>query len=146
MGKSNEQKMAMMVDGAQPHCDEPLTAAMICSHSGSMGNLLSSFVLAHGGLTRTSELPNPVLIAVGQNTVYAFKYKPSGFKVKVKKGSEVARWPLADITVESDEPGKVSQFAINVADESLYTLEVTTAMGGREVYEMFLAALRGPGS
>jgi hypothetical protein len=143
MGKSPEQKIAMMVDGAQPHCDEPLVSAMICSHAGSMGAVLMSYVTSvGGGLTRTSELPNPVLIAVGTDTVYAFKYKPKGFKIKLKNGSEVARWARADIEVEADEPKKVSQFAI-IAGDSVYTLEVTTMLGGREAYELFIAALRG---
>ena len=74
MAKSPEQMIAMMVDAAQPHCDEPLQSAMICSHAGSMKNLfavkLSGF---GGGPARTSELPSPLIIAVGQDTVYAFK-------------------------------------------------------------------------
>ena len=69
MAKSPVQMIAMMVDGAQPHCDEPLRSAMICSHAGSMTSALTSrFVPAGGGLPRTSELPNPVLIAVGPTT------------------------------------------------------------------------------
>ena len=78
-----EQKKAMMVDGAQPHCDEPIEAAMICSHPGSTsGALLGAVSGLPVGQPKTSSLPNPVLIAVGPTTVYAFKYKPRGFKVK----------------------------------------------------------------
>ena len=95
MAKSPEQAIAMMVDAAQPHCDEPVQSAMVCSHAGSMKNLfvgkLSGF---GGGQTRTSELPTPLMIAVGQDTVYA--------------------------------------------------LEVTTALGGAEAFNMFIATLPPP--
>lgn len=143
MGKSPEQKIAMMVDGAQPHCDEPLESAMICTHPGSTaGALISAFSsLPAGGPTRTSELPNPVLIAVGPNTIYAFKYTPKGFKVKVKKGAEVARWPRSEMRVEAGEPGKIAVFALITSADDVYTLEVVTAMGGREAYQLFIDAL-----
>ncbi len=146
MGKSPEEKIQMMVDGAQPHCDEPLTSAMVCSHAGSMSRALTSIVSSWaGGLTKTSELPNPVLIAVGPTTVYAFKYKPRGFKVKLKKGSEVARWPRSTMKVEVGEPGTVTtQFALLADGQYTYALEATTAMGGAEPFGMFIDALRAP--
>ncbi len=142
MGKSPEQMIAMMVDGAQPHCDEPLDSAMICSHAGSMSSALTSrFVPLGGGLTKTSDLPNPVLIAVGPTTVYAFKYKPRGFKVKLKKGSEVARWPRSSIDVERTKEGGISQFALVTEQGEVYALEVTTALGGAGAYELFMRSL-----
>ncbi len=145
MAKSPEQMIAMMVDGAQPHCDEPLQSAMICSHAGSMASVLTSrFLPAGGGLPRTSELPNPVLIAVGPSTIYAFKYKPKGFKVKLKSGSEVARWPRSSIDVEVGKAGAVSQFALVTDQGEVYTLEVTTALGGAGAYDLFIKALHPP--
>lgn len=145
MAKSPEQMIAMMVDGAQPHCDEPLESAMICSHAGSMSSALTSrFLPAGGGLPRTSELPNPVLVAVGPTTVYAFKYKPRGFKVKLKSGSEVARWPRSTIDVERTTSGAVSQFALVTDQGEVYALEVTTALGGTGAYELFIRALETP--
>lgn len=145
MGKSPEEKIQMMVDGAQPHCDEPLTSAMICSHSGMTSGVLLQYVSPFLGANYTSELPQPVLIAVGPTTIYAFKYKPKGFKVKLKKGSEVARWPRATTKVEAEEPGKLTgQFALITGDERMYALEVTTAMGGADAYRLFIDALRAP--
>ncbi len=143
MAKSPEQQIAMMVDGAQPHCDEPLQSAMICSHAGSMASLLTSkFLLAGGGgIPRTSELPNPVLIAVGPTTVYAFKYRPKGFKIKLKSGSEVARWPRESIEVETVKTGVVSQFALITDQGEVYALEVTTALGGAGAYDLFIQSL-----
>lgn len=146
MAKSPRQQIQMMVDAAQPHCDEPLVSAMICSHAGSMASALTSAITRIGpGSPRTSELPNPVLIAVGPTTVYAFKYKPRGFKVKVKAGSEVARWPRSSIRVETGEPGKISsQFALVTDQDEVYAMEVTTALGGAEAYELFIRSLRAP--
>ena len=147
MAKSPVQMIAMMVDGAQPHCDEPLRSAMICSHAGSMTSALTSrFVPAGGGLPRTSELPNPVLIAVGPTTVYAFRYKPRGFKVKLKSGSEVARWPRNTIEVERTKSGAISQFALVTEQGEVYALEVTTALGGTGAYELFIESLETPGT
>ncbi|MGI9645130.1 MAG: hypothetical protein ACR2O6_07465 [Ilumatobacteraceae bacterium] len=144
MGKSPQEMIAMMVDGAQPHCDEPLDSAMICSHAGSMTSALTSqFLPGGGGLPKTSELPNPVLIAVGPTTVYAFKYKPRGFKVKLKKGSEVARWSRSSIDVERTKDGKISQFALVTDQGEIYALEVTTALGGTGAYELFMQSLAG---
>jgi hypothetical protein len=70
MAESPEKKMAMMVDGAQPHCDEPLQSVMTCSHAGTTKNLfLGKLQGFGGGPTRTSELPRSLLIAVGPKTV-----------------------------------------------------------------------------
>ena len=147
MAKSPEQMIAMMVDGAQPHCDEPLQSAMICSHAGSMFSALTShFLPAGGGLPRTSELPNPVLIAVGPTTVYAFKYKPKGFKIKLKSGSEVARWSRDAIDVQRGADGKVSKFALVTSEGGVYALEVTTALGGTGAYNLFIDSLAPPAS
>jgi hypothetical protein len=92
MDSKLKEQMAKMVDPVQPHCDEPIIAAMTCSHAGSMGATLFSKILDGAGVGfKSNDLPNPVFIAVGDNTIYAFKYKPSWFKFKIKK--EVARWP-----------------------------------------------------
>jgi len=144
VAKSPEQQIAMMVDGAQPQCDEPLESAMICSHAGTMAAGLIGAISGLGRGARTSELPNPVLIAVGPTTIYAFKYRPKGFKVKLKKGAEAARWPRNQVRVETGDTGVISQFALIIDESDTYALEVTTAMGAREAYELFIAALRRP--
>lgn len=145
MAKSPEQMIAMMVEGAQPHCDEPLRAAMIVSAAGSMGAAVSSALGAAGlGFRRGPKLPNPALIAVGPTTVYAFKYKPRGFKVKLKKGSEVARWPRAHVRLEVGEKGMVTTPFALVAGEDAYALEATTASSGAGAFELFAAAIAAP--
>ena len=134
------KQMARMVDSVQPHCDEPISAAMTCSHTGSMKSVLfSKLTGGHSGTGRTSELPNPVFIAVGSDTVYAFTYNPRGFKFKIKK--EVARWPRRDVKVESEDTGRMCYFTITTGSGDAYALEVATVMGAKEAVDLFLVAL-----
>jgi len=142
MDDKKKKQMAIMVDAVQPSCDEKIIAAMTCSHAGSMGSLLvSKFLSGGGGLSKTSKLPNPVFIAVGESTVYAFKYVPRGFKFKIKK--EVARWPKDEITVTSEMSRGMATFVIATNSGDNYPLEVTTVMGAKELVEFFLDALGG---
>ena len=68
MDKKTMKQMAKMVDAVQPHCDEEIVAAMTCSHAGSMSSVLVSKLMGGiGGGMKSSDLPNPVFIAVGQN-------------------------------------------------------------------------------
>lgn len=146
MAKSPEQQIALMVDAAQPHCDEPIESAIICGHAGSMSQLLASkFLGAGGGSRRTSELPNLVLLAIGPATIFAFKYTPKGFKIKLKKGAEVARWPRASVEVQTGAIGMVvSDFSMITSEGAVYDLEVTTALGGSAAFEHFINALQAP--
>ncbi len=142
MDPKREKQMAKMVDAVQPFCDEPIVAAMTCSHAGSMSSLLASKLAGGiGGIARTSDLPNPVFIAVGANTVYAFDYRPRGFKFKIKK--EVARWPRSEMSVEADTGMGMAHFALITSSGESYALEVPTMMGGKELVDYFLQALGG---
>lgn len=134
------KQMARMVEAVQPHCDEPITAAMTCSHAGSMSSLVLSRMAGELiGMNRTSDLPNPVFIAVGTDTVYAFKYKPRGFKFKIK--NEVARWPRRDMHVEVEETPRMAYFTMTTGAGDVYAMEVTTMMGAKEVVDRFLGTL-----
>lgn len=136
------KQMARMVDAVQPHCDEPITAAMTCSHAGSMSAaVLSALTGGMTGLNRTSDLPNPVFIAVGSNTVYAFDYKPRGFKFKIKE--EVARWPRGDLSVAVEETPRMASFTLTTAAGDVYAMEVATVMGAKDVVDLFLGTLTG---
>jgi hypothetical protein len=142
MDEKTEKQMAKMVDALQPHCDEEITAAMTCSHAGSMSSgLVSKFLGGMGGMSRTSDLPNPVFIAVGSESVYAFEYKPKGFKFKIKK--EVARWPKDELNVEVKKTGMMASFVLSTDSGESYPLEVPTMMGGKELVDVFLNALGG---
>ena len=142
MDAKYEKQMAKMVDAVQPFCDEPVVAAMTCSHAGSMSSVLTSKLAGGMGATaRTSSLPNPVFIAVGADTVYAFAYKPRGFKFKIKK--EAARWPKEGMDVAVEETGKMAYFTLTTAAGESYALEVTTIMGGKILVDFFLASLTG---
>ena len=140
MGSKQEKQMAKMVDSVQPHCDEEIIAAMTCSHAGSMSAVIASKLMGGAGMSvETTRLPNPVFIAVGENTIYAFKYKPRGFKFKIKK--EVARWPKAEVSVSVEETSMMCYFGLTTGSGETHPMEVPLMMGGRELVHMFLDAL-----
>lgn len=140
MASKLEEQMEKMVASVQPHCDEEIFAAMTCSHAGSMSAVLKSKLLGGIGLdNRSSELPNPVFIAVGVNTIYAFQYKPRGFKFKIKK--EAARWPINEVKVTVEENNMMSYFNLSLISGENYPMEVPIMMGGRELVHLFLKAL-----
>ena len=141
MDEKTKKQMAKMVDALQPHCDEQIAAAMTCSLAGSMGSFLSSKLLGVGGDMRSVKLPNPVFIAVGSKSIYAFDYAPRGFNFKIKK--EVVRWPRDEVRVDSKNSGAMATFTLTMDSGESYSFEIPTMMGGRELVEVFFEALGG---
>ena len=137
-----EKQMAKMVHAVQPFCDEEILAAMTCSHAGSISSTLMSKILGGAGAgSKSCDLPNPVFIAVGDSTIYAFAYKPRGFKFKIKK--EAARWPKGEIEVAVEYTSMMCHFVLTHKSGESYPLEIPTIMGGRDLVQMFLDALTG---
>lgn len=129
-----------MVEAVQPHCDEEIVAAMTCSHSGAMGAVFASKLFGGAGAGGSqSKLPNPVFIAVGSNSIYAFDYAPKGFKFKIKKLA--ARWAKGDVTVQAENTGAMANFSIATTSGESYALEIPTMMGGKGLVDMFFSAL-----
>jgi hypothetical protein len=142
MDKKTMKQMAKMVDALQPHCEEEIVAAMTCSHAGSMSSgLISKLFGGFGGGAKSSNLPNPVFIAVGSKSIYAFDYAPRGFNFKIKK--EVARWPRDEVSVEAENTGAMATFVLTTGSGESYHFEVPTMMGGRELVDVFLGAIGG---
>ena len=142
MENKHKEQMAKMTDAVQPHCDEEIIAAMTCSHSGSTARTLIAkiFLGGFGAPWGSSGLPNPVFLAVGKENIYAFAYKPRGFKFKIKK--EVARWARKDISIESETEGKMYSFTISTPSGEKYPLEIPVYMGGKEIAKFFLDSMR----
>ena len=140
MDDKTKKQMAKMVDALQPHCDEPIAAAMTCSLAGSWGSFLTTKLLGVGGV-RSVKLPDNVLIAVGSQSIYAFDFAPRGFNYKIKK--EVARWPRDEVSVESENTGSMATFTLTTGSGESYSFEIPTMMGGRELVEVFFEALGG---
>jgi len=135
-----DKQMGLMIDAVQPSCDEAITAALTCSHAGSMGSAV--FTTLSGlpiGMSRTSDLPNPVFIAVGADTVYALDYRPRGRKFKIR--GEVARWPRRELEVASVFEQGMCYFTMKTPGDDVYAMEVATFMGARPLVERFLQAL-----
>jgi len=142
MDEKTMKQMAKMVDALQPHCDEKIVAAMTCSHAGSMKSALIPRLFGGiGGGGKPSTLPNPVFIAVGTNSIHAFKYAPRGFNYKIKK--EVARWPKDQVRVEIEKTRTMVNFVLTTGSGERHDLEVSTMMGAKELVDVFLRALGG---
>ena len=140
MDEKTAKQMAKMVDAVQPHCDEEIVAAITCSHAGSLSSVLVSKLMGGiGASTKSSNLPNPVFVAVGSTSIYAFKYAPRGFKFKIKK--EVARWPKDEVSVIAEKTRTVATFVLTTASGESHPLEVPTMMGGEALVDVFLKAL-----
>jgi hypothetical protein len=92
-------------------------------------------------IAKSFNLPNPVFIAVGAKTIYAFDYKPRGFKFKIKK--EVARWPKDEVSVKFEETRMMITFILIMGSGESYPFEVPIMMGGKELVHFFLEALGG---
>ena len=143
MSDKVQKQMATMVDAVQPHCTEKIVAAMTCGHAGSMGStIVSSLFGGIGGGGKSCDLPNPVFIAVGADSIYAFDYKPKGFKFKIKK--EVARWPRNEVSVQAERTSTMTRFTLTSSSGEVFPLEITTVMGGGELADTFIAALGEP--
>jgi hypothetical protein len=142
MNEEMKKQMAIMTEAVQPHCPEEILSAMTCSHSGTMARTLISkiFFRGVGASWGTSGLPNPVFIAVGRENVYAFDYRPRGFKFKIKK--EVARWPRKEMRVETNPGERMFKFTLALPAGEEYPLEIPVFMGGRELVEFFIDTLR----
>jgi hypothetical protein len=137
MNERTMKQMAKMIDAVQPHCDEEIVAAMTCSHAGSMGSMLIPRLFSR----KPSTLPNPVFIAVGSKSIYAFKYVPRGFKYKIKK--EVARWPKNEVSVTVEKSSLMATIVLTTSSGESHHLEVATMMGAEELVDVFLEALGG---
>jgi hypothetical protein len=142
MDEKTKKQMAKMVDALQPHCDEQIAAAMTCSLAGSMSSfVIPKWLSGSGGGKQSVKLPNPVFIAVGSESIYAFAYAPRGFNFKIKK--EVTRWPKDGVSVESENSGAMATFTLTTVSGESYSFEIPTMMGGRELVDVFLEALDG---
>lgn len=145
MDEKSAGQMAVMTEAVQPFCEDKIIAAMTCSHSGTMSRTLISklFFSGFGAGWKKSGLPNPVMIAVGQENVYAFDYRPKGFKFKIRK--ESARWPRRELMVETEPGGKMFRFTITPKSGEAIPLEVPVFMGGRELVDFFVESLKARG-
>ena len=71
--------------------------------------------------------------------VYAFDYKPRGWKFKIKK--EVASWPRGDLQVAVEETDRMCYFTMTTGSGDVYAMEIATIMGAQDVVDLFIASL-----
>lgn len=91
----------------QEHVDAPLVAYAACFRSGSYGSMalaratpLGGLIMSMVGKKRAGGLPQNFVLAVTENKVHAFKYRPRGWSLKL--GDEVAVWERAAVVVSAE--------------------------------------------
>ena len=55
----------------------------------------------------------------------------------------MARWPRGGLTVAVENTDRMAYFTMTTASGDSYPMEVTTVMGGKDIVDFFLEALRG---
>ena len=138
MSDKTQKQMAKMVDAVQPYCDEPIIAAITCSHAGATQSAVFGGSVSGFG-KKPSSLPSPVFLAVGLDTVYAFKYVPKGFKFKIK--SEAARWRRDSLRLQVEKTKTMANFVLSTASSESHHLEVPILMGAEALADMFFNAI-----
>jgi hypothetical protein len=144
-----DEKLAYWMSGftgaAQPYCDEPLIAAQIFQHAGSVKAGIARGLL--GGIRprrmekeharRAGGLPDVVLVAIGQTKVYVFEYSPAGTQLEMRPPLIV--WSRAGIKVTSSSKRVASKLTIEDPGGLTYELESTSMTGrmGKMTLEMF---------
>lgn len=144
MSERNEKYRAKYLEAVQPHVADPVRAIGVFSRPGSLamaGLMHISTAVAVSMEDRSSGLPRNVVMAVTDDAVHVFDFKPKGFNIKVKK--EVATWPRAGITVTKGEGGMLAtRVAFDWADGG--HVELDSNIGGTGFNEELIALLQAP--
>jgi hypothetical protein len=147
-------RMQMMIDSVQPHCDAPVRSVIVCQHEGAMGRGLAapissglgSALSRHDAKKLSGGLPANVVLALTDDTLHAFAFKPGGWTLKPKlriKG-EVARWARADLVVAAERRNITNALTFTQhSSGTSFHLEATSAMGGQAYIDHFLTAWHG---
>ena len=143
MSERTEKYRAKYVETLQPHVASPIRAVGVFSRPGSLamaGMMQISPASAMAMEDRSSGLPRNVVMAVTDDAVHVFDFKPKGFNIKVKK--EVAVWPRAGIVVTKGEGGILAtRVAFDWADGG--HVELDSNIGGGDMNDPLIALLAG---
>ncbi len=153
MDKRVVKRAAKTIGLVQPHCQEEILAALTWSRTrtsmSEIAEVLGPQVLKPNACVRESRvspgvLPDPVLLAVGSESIYAFDFAPRLFGFEVKR--LVVCWPRHDLTVAVERANTVTYLTITTRLGESHALEVSTlTMPRGQLVEAFLDVL-GPES
>lgn len=144
MDARTRRRLDRSVAQVQPVCPRPIEALLWASHAGTLGralmrrtNPLGAWLAGRRARREAAELPLNVVMALTDEAIHVYGYKPKGFGgIKVKR--QVAVWPREGIRVELDPAGTVTTRATFHTPQRPVVLEVPTAMGGDAILAAFL--------
>ena len=132
MSDRTEKYREKYLKALQPHVAHPIRAVGAFSRPGSLARAGLMHVSPATAVTfedRSSGLPRNVVMAVTDDAVHVFDFKPKGFNIKVKK--EVATWLRAGIVVTKGEGGVLAtRVAFNWSDGGHVELDSNIGGGG----------------
>ena len=149
MGKVQEG-IDRLVAAVQPQLPEPVIAVMPAQRAGAYGRALGAAV-GGGGLALFGErrakkaaggLPPNVLLALTASGLYAFGYKPKGFRGVT--ATPAMAWSRQGLGIAT-EPGRVTNRIVlhGPAVGDPIHLEYAAFAGGQQLLEDFLRAANG---
>lgn len=152
MGLFDQQKVQEGIDrlvaAVQPQLPEQVIAVMPAQHAGAYGRAVGAAVGAGGAALFAGRrakkaaggLPPNILLALTANGLYAFGYKPKGFKGVTATPAKA--WPRQGLGIHT-EPGRVTNRIVlhGPAVGEPIALEYASFGGGQQLLEDFLRAV-----
>ncbi|MEL7207984.1 MAG: hypothetical protein AAGK32_07075 [Actinomycetota bacterium] len=147
MSARNEKYRAKLTEQLAPHVPGEVRAVGMFTRPGSYGMAaamqvsgLAGSLMGRSGAKKAGGLPLNVLVAVSDDTVHVFDYKPKGTKVKVK--DEVATWARSDLRVERAKEGAVaSRIVFHLPGDETIELDAPKLMGSSSDFNAPLVEL-----
>jgi len=150
MTARDEKYRAKYLAAVQPHVEGGARAVGMFSRPGSMGAALMSqasglagTLARRSGRKKAGGLPMNVIVAVTDDSVYVFDYKPKGTGIKIK--DTVAVWDRDSVRVSATEEGTLAdRLVIQLGDGEAIQLDSNKMPGFKsEFNEPLIRLLSG---
>jgi hypothetical protein len=124
----------------QEHLDAPVLAYAACFRTNSYGAMavskaaspLAGILMNLAGKRKAGGLPQNFIVAVTEDTVHAFKYKPRGWTLKL--GDEVAVWQRAGLRVTAQDTALTMRVTLEApAEGETIVFDTGKAMVGNDL-------------
>ena len=149
MTARDEKYRAKYLAAVQAHVEGAARAVGMFSRPGSMGAALLSqasglagTLALRSGQKKAGGLPMNVIIAVTDESVYVFDYKPKGTGIKIK--DTVAIWDRGSVRVTTTEEGTLAdRLAVQLGDGEAIQLDSNKMPGFKSEFNKPLIRMLG---
>jgi hypothetical protein len=142
--------MSAWVAAVQPHCDEPVIAALNFQQAGMMsagvkgglGGMFFGRAAYKKSAERAGGFPSNVLLAVDKTKLYVFAYDIRSLDFD----PPIAAWNRSEVNVETREQRAASKVIIDAPSTAAHHELETTSMTGifKRMYREFVRLLEDP--